>query len=125
MKDEKERKTKKEKDVWGSWQDKGARRERLLTLFPGREKLRRVDDLRVKPRCHLNADDTREQQEVHPPQIRFFPPGDRILHRHAMDPIVVILSTAAHGCWSIVLEAVDATGGGVVNQTRPQPWSEM
>jgi hypothetical protein len=72
---------------------------RELTVLPGREQLSSVDDLRVEPGGHLDTDDTGEQQQVHHAQVRLLVPGDRILHRHAMDEVVRPISAAAdHGC---------------------------
>lgn len=53
-----------------------------------RQQLCGVDNLGIEPGCHLDTDDTREQEEIHSSQVRFLVPRDRILHRHAMDDVV-------------------------------------
>ena len=56
----------------GAWKEN-------LTFLPRGKKLGRVDDLRVKTRGHLDADDAGEEQQVQTPEIRLFVPWYRVV----------------------------------------------
>lgn len=66
------------------------------TFLPCRDNLHSVDNLRVEPRGHLDANCSRKQQPVQPPQIRFLVPRHRIIHRHAMDDVLGPSSAGNH-----------------------------
>ena len=73
----------------------------ILTFFPSRQQLRRVDNLRIEPGSHLDTDDTGEKQQVHASQMRLLPPWDGVIHGHPVDDIVGLGAAADHldGMW--------------------------
>lgn len=67
-----------------------------LTFTPGGHDLDGVNDLRIEPRCHLDAHQAGKQHEVQIAQVPLLVPRDLIIHRHAMDDIVRLSTSANH-----------------------------
>lgn len=65
-------------------------------MNPSRHELDGVDDLRVEARGHLDAHEAREEHEVEVPEVSLAVPGDRVVHRHAVDPVVHLDGDADH-----------------------------